>query len=70
MARTPPRQFRLGEDTLADLDTICTRLGLTSRAEAIRVAATTALRHLPDAEKKSRKKHRNGVDTVATGDYS
>lgn len=33
---TTPRQFRLTEETLAELDYLMTRLGLTSRADVIR----------------------------------
>jgi hypothetical protein len=41
---TPPRQFRLGEDTLADLDLIAEhytteRRKRQSRADAVRIAA-------------------------------
>lgn len=36
---TTPRQFRLRQDTLDDLDAIRDALGLDSRADAVRYAA-------------------------------
>jgi hypothetical protein len=61
MARTPnetiPTQFRLADETLADLDTIVTWLaaqGLPhSRADAVRYAARDLARRLRKKERKS-----------------
>lgn len=39
VGKTPPVQFRLGPDTLADLDLIAASNGLSSRADAVRLAA-------------------------------
>jgi hypothetical protein len=39
---TPPRQFRLSDGTLAELDFLMTRFGLTSRSEVIRHLARKA----------------------------
>ncbi len=39
---TKARQFRLGEDTLAELDFLAERLGLSSRANVIRHLARRA----------------------------
>lgn len=39
---TPPRQFRLSDDTLAELDYLQERYGLTSRTEVIRFLARRA----------------------------
>ena len=50
---TKPTQYRLTADTLADLDAIRAVRGLSSRAEAIRVAARDAVRA---DRKKSEKK--------------
>jgi metal-responsive CopG/Arc/MetJ family transcriptional regulator len=35
---TPPSQFRLGDDSLADLDEIVSANGLSTRTEGVRVA--------------------------------
>lgn len=63
---TVPRQFRLGEDTLSDLDRISDHYRLGSRAAAIRLAARTLVDTLPQPPKKSRKNPRKAIDSVAT----
>lgn len=56
--RTKARQFRLGGDTLSRLDWLAARLGLSSRAEAIRYATsrTADAEGYPDASRKKQKK--------------
>lgn len=43
---TRPSMYRLGDDTLAELDLIAAHLGTTSRAAAIRYAAKRAAESL------------------------
>lgn len=45
---TRPRQFRLKDETLDLLDRIAAHHGLTSRADAIRIAAKAAADAIPD----------------------
>jgi metal-responsive CopG/Arc/MetJ family transcriptional regulator len=37
---TPPRQFRLSDETIATIDALAAKLGLSGRAEVIRHAIT------------------------------
>lgn len=55
---TVPRQFRLGADTLERLDRIAAHWGLTSRADAIRVAAKLADDAIPEPPTKTPRKPR------------
>ena len=59
---TTPRQFRLGDDTLAEMDYLADRLGLTGRAEVIRHLCRRAVqteRELEAKEKSSPKRKKN-----------
>lgn len=51
--RTQARQFRLGEETLAQLDAISAHYALDSRADAIRYAAREAVSRLRLRPKKN-----------------
>lgn len=50
---TTPRQFRLGQETLDQLDAIMRHHKVLSRAEAIRIAARAYHSSLPSPEPKS-----------------
>lgn len=50
---TPPRQFRLGAETLADLDAIAAHYGAASRTDAVRIAARREADRIRKKEKGS-----------------
>lgn len=56
---TTPRQFRIDDTTLAELDYLQSRLGLTSRADVIRhLSRRAAIAEGFEPEKKVEKKDR------------
>lgn len=67
MPRTPgttiPTQFRLKEETLADLDAIASHLGDATRADAVRYAARQIALVIQGktAKKKTSRKSANGA---------
>lgn len=57
MAVTKPRQFRFDDTTIALMDSLGKQLGLTSRAEVVRLALTRLAQDQPgETEKKPKNK--------------